>query len=105
MPRPQPETITEGPFSWTLPSWKMEGFGRYVSRSPLAVLPGRQGVVVGVGRSRHERRFMSASPRHETRRRGKVAHTCHIPPADTTRTGRLLPPQMRRRGQLSDLLT
>jgi hypothetical protein len=35
MPRPQPETITDAPLSWTFPSWKMEGFWQYVmSGSP-----------------------------------------------------------------------
>jgi len=49
MPRPHPETITLGPFSWTLPSWKIEGFWLYV----ITVLPSPpcrevQVVVVGV---------------------------------------------------------
>src|SRR5436305_1535584 len=30
MPRPQPDTITDGPASCTLPNWKMEGFWQYV---------------------------------------------------------------------------
>src|SRR4051794_14575126 len=83
MPRPQPETITDGPLSWTLPSWKIEGFWRYVmSCSPRRPATAGRGSSSACARSRHEQGCLSVSLRYETRFEEQIAHVCHTRPLD-----------------------